>query len=66
MAELQEQIKVSSQTKNRLLDIQDREQHSSMDSVVRSVLDENEKLKIENELLKKKLEDGETKRKPGE
>lgn len=55
MAELPEQIKVSSQTKTRLLEIQDKGQHSSMDSAVRSVLDENEKLKIETELLKKKL-----------
>ena len=55
MVELQEQIKVSNQTKGRLLDIQEKEQHSSMDSAVRSVLDENEKLKIENKLLKKKL-----------
>ena len=62
MAELPEQIKVSPQTKSRLLDKKENEGYSSMEAVVRGSLDEIEKLKLENELLSMKLKKCEEKK----
>lgn len=57
MAELPDVVRVSGQVKATLEDIKENGGHSSIDSVLRSTLSENENLKIENELLKKKLDE---------
>lgn len=53
MAELKESIKLSSHIKNKLLAIKDTDEHTSMDSVIRSLIHDSEAYHILKEELKK-------------
>ncbi len=52
MAELTEVIKLSKPVKMDLEDIKDKEKHSSLDSVIRNIIEKNMRLEAVDKLIK--------------